>query len=197
MKRLIYVVALGAAASCLLTGMSSAAVPGVGAPEVIVDFSNNDQGDFDPLSYRSDGIVFPPQRCGNAGCAPWFVGFIQGDNALVGNPLLGGITAMFTRPVSELSLQVAPAAQGTATYTLTAFGASGKELASQSLTVTQDIGDPTTGPPGYFTIGVGGFAVPATSFALTSVFVRSSFGINLIEYGASSIHYTHWGEQPS
>src|SRR6266511_2427389 len=141
MKRLFYVVAFGAVAACLLSGMSSAAVPGVGATEVIVDFSNNDQGDFDPLSYRSDGIVFPPQRCGSGGCDSWFVGFVQGDNALVGNPLLGGITARFTRPVSELSLRVAPAAQGTATYTLTAFGGSGKELASESLTVTQDIGD--------------------------------------------------------
>jgi hypothetical protein len=39
--------------------------------------------------------------------------------------------------------------------------------------------------------------VPAKSFTLTNVFVRSPSGINLIEFGASSIHYTHWGKQPS
>ncbi len=195
MKRLVWMVAFGTAVAGLLAAMSSAAAPGVGASDVTIDFSNNALGDFDPLVYRSDGIVFPPQRCGSAGCASWFVGFLQGDNALVGNPLVGGVSATFTRPVSELSFRIAPGSQGTAIYTLTAFSASGQELASQSLTVIQDSGDPNTGPPGYFTMSLGGLPQPANSFTLTNAFVGSSFGtLGPIEFGVSSIIYTHWGQ---
>jgi hypothetical protein len=194
-KRQVCVIVLGAVAACLLAAVSSAAVPGVGTPDVTIDFSDNAQGDLDPLSYRSDGLVLPPQRCGTAGCSSWFVGFVQGDNALVGNPLLGGITATFTRPVSELSLSIAPGSQGTAVYTLTAFSASGTELASQSLTVTQDSGDANTGPPGHFTMSLGELPEPAKRVSLTNAFVRSSFGtLGPIEFGVSSISYTHWGK---
>jgi hypothetical protein len=195
MKRLVCAIVLGVVAAGLLAAVSSAAAPGVGTPDVTIDFSNNAQGDLDPLFYQSDGVVFPPQRCGTAGCSSWFVGFIQGDNALVGNPLLGGITATFTRPVSKLSFSIAPGSQGTAVYTLTAFSASGNELASQSLTVIQDSGDRNTGPPGYFTMSLGGLPEPAKSFTLTNAFVRSSFGtLGPIEFGVSSISYTHWGK---
>jgi hypothetical protein len=195
--RLICIGVLAAVAGGPLAAMSHAAAPGIGTSDVTIDFSNNDQGDFDPLFYRSDGIVFPAQRCGSAGCSSWFVGFIQGDNALVGNPLLGGISGTFRRPVSELSLSIAPGSQGTAIYTLTAFSAAGKEVASQSLTVVQDSGDPNTGPPGYFTMSVGGLPEPAMSFTLTNTFVRSSFGtLGPIEFGVNSISYTHW-RQPA
>jgi hypothetical protein len=194
MKRFVWMLVLGAVAAGLLAATSSAVAPGVGAREVTIDFSNNAVGDFDPLFYRSDGIVFPPQACGSAGCFSWSISLIQGDNALFGNPLTGPITATFTRPVSELSFSIAPFVQGTAVYTLTAFSASGEEVASQSLTVTQDTGDPNTGPFGYFTISLEGLAKPVKSFTLDQVFVRSSFGgSGPIDFGVSSISFTHWG----
>ncbi len=170
---------------------------GVAASEVTVDFTTCGEGVFDPLFYRADGIVFPPRRCGSDGCASWFVGWVQGDEALAQYPGLGPITARFTRPISRLSLQVAPGNQGTATYTLTAFGGSGRVLATQSLTVTQDTGDPATGPFGYFSLSLEQLPAPAKSFTLDSVFVRSSFGNTVIEYGVSSIGYTHWAPTPT
>src|SRR5215475_14130409 len=93
MTRHMCVAALAAVAACSFVGASSAGPPGVGTSEVTIDFSNNSTGDFEPLSYQSEGIVLPPERCGSAGCAPWFVGFLQGDHALVGNPLRGGVEA--------------------------------------------------------------------------------------------------------
>lgn len=162
----------------------------VGGREVTIDFSTFGAEAFDPLFYQSEGIVFPTERCGPAGCAGWTVGFIQGDEALVGNSLLGPIAGTFSRPVFGLELRAAPAVQGTATYTLTAFDRSGHVVAEKSATVTQDSGDPETGPQGYFAIDLGRFRKPAWSFTLDSVFVRSSFGYTNIEYGVSSITFT-------
>ena len=153
-----------------------------------IDFTTSGGGVFDPLFYQSDGLVFPPQRCGPVGCDSWFVGFIQGDEALVLTPALGSITGTFTNPISALSMQIAPVSQGTATYTLTAFNG-GQIVASRSVTVTQDSGDPQSGPFGYFTLDLGQLPAPATSFQLDDVFVRSSFGINQIECGVSSITF--------
>jgi hypothetical protein len=156
--------------------------------QVTIDFTTFGTGTFDPLFYSGDGIIFPAQRCGPAGCDDWFVGFVQGDEALIGNALLGPVTATFVTPISDLSLQVAPGSQGTATYTLTAYKKSDKVLGTQSLTVTQDSGDPDTGPFGYFTLSLSSLK-KASRFTLDSVFVRSSFGITNIEYGVSSIHF--------
>lgn len=60
---------------------------------------------------------------------------------------------------------VAPGSQGTAEYTLTAFG-SGTVVGSASKTVTQDTGDPEHSGFGYFTIDLGGLTVPAMRFTL-------------------------------
>ena len=171
---------------------------GVGAREVTIDFTSFGEGKvFDPDFYRSDGIRFPPAPCGSLGCGTWFVGFIQGDDALVGEPEFGPVKATFTRPVSDLSLQVAPSAQGTARYLLNVFAASGKLLAATSVTVTQDEGDPANSGFGYFTISLTNLPRPVKSFTLDNVFVRSSFPLNThISYGVSSISYTHWGKQP-
>jgi len=161
-----------------------------------IDFSTFGDGrEFDPLFYQDDRIVFPPQQCGPVGCGNWFVGFIQGDAALVGGPLLAPIEAMFTKPIFGLSLRVAPGAQGTAEYTLTAFNSGGHVVARKSVTITQDMGDPLTDPFGYFSIDLGRFRQPATSFTLGSKDIRSSFGLTgrTIEYGVSSITFVPAG----
>lgn len=156
--------------------------------QVTIDFSTHGFGVFDPRFYEAEGIVFPLERCGSAGCDTWFVGHVQDFDALVGNTLLGPITATFTAPVSSLSMQVAPSLQGTAEYTLTAF-ASGSVVARASVTVTEDTGDPADTGFGYFTIDLGTLPRPATSFTLDSRFVRSSFPITNIEYAVRSIAY--------
>jgi hypothetical protein len=141
-----------------------------------IDFSTVSQGPFDQSFFTRDGIVFTEGT---------FVGFVQGDNALVG-PVAGTVKGGF----SSLSARVAPAMQGTATYTLTAFK-QGNQIAATSITVTQDEGDPTTGSFGYFTINIGPLPKKADSFSLSNLFVRSSFpGVTLIEFGVSSITFS-------
>jgi hypothetical protein len=167
---------------------------GLGAPSVTIDFSSFGSSKvFEPEFFRLDGILFPPEQCGSSGCGTWFVQFIQGDAALVGGP----VKATFARPISDLSVNVAPSLQGTATYVLNAFAESGALLATTSVTVTQDEGDPANSGFGYFTMSLTNLAGPAASFVLDNVFVRSSFPQNVtIPFGVSSISYTHWGEQP-
>lgn len=188
------------------TGNTGLASPGVsrsrvGARDVTIDFSSFGAGEFfQPDFYRSDGILFPPEQCGTEGCGPWFIGFVQGDAALTlgDNPLKDApLTARLTRPISSLSVRVAPSLQGTATYVLSAFAASGRLLATTSVTVTQDFGDPANTGFGYFTVSLTNLPRPAKSFRLINVFVRSTFPLNdHIPYGVSSISYTHWGQQP-
>lgn len=148
---------------------------------------------FDPTFFDASGIDFPPQQC-DPSCHTWFVGFIQGSPALGG----GVVSATFTHPVSDLSLLVAPALQGTATYTLKAFAASGSLLASTSVTVTQDQGDPATIAYGYFPIALATLPAPATSFTLDNVLVRSSFPntVGAIPYGVSTISFTPAASTP-
>jgi len=141
-----------------------------------IDFSAVSQGPFDQSFFKADRIVF------TEGTA---VGFVQFHNALIG-PVAGKVRGGFT----SLSAQVAPTLQGTATYTLAAFK-HGKQIAATSMTVTQDTGDPTTGPPGYFTIRVDRLPKKADSFSLSNVFVRSSFpNVTEIGFGVSSITFS-------
>jgi len=162
---------------------------------VTIDFSTFGSGrEFEPRFFRSDGIEFPVQACGPAGCTPWFVGFVQGDAALVGDNLFGPVTALFSRPVSDLALLVAPGLQGTATYVLRAFAASGNLIGTTSVTVTEDFGDPANTGFGYFAIGLTNLSSPAKSFSLENVFVRSSYPqVDRVPYGVSSISFRHWG----
>ena len=196
---------LGGAACVDPTGRAMAPYPtagpllSMGAREVTIDFSTFGAGKvLDPDFYRSDGIVFPPEFCGTAGCDAPFVGFIQFDAALVGDPRRGPLHASFTRPISGLSLSVAPSFQGTATYVLKVFSASGALLTTTSRTVTQDEGDPANEGFGYFTISATDFERPAKSFTLDNVFVRASGPfphVGVIPYAVSSITYTR-GQQP-
>jgi hypothetical protein len=183
-----------------LTGAVASAAGAVGPPpsEASVDFSSHGFGALDPDFYRSDGIVFPGEQCGAAGCMPPEVVLTQDDAALVGLPRFGPVEARFTRPISAISLRVAPRLQGTATYTLRAFAGSGELVDSVSVTVTQDFGDPENTGFGYFTISLEQLDSPAKSFTLDSVFVRSSFPFNQeIDYGISSIVFTHWPDTQS
>ena len=191
-RRLSLGAALLAAVWALLVPTLGAA--SVGDREVTIDFSTyGSDRVFDPEYYGADGIRFPSETCGSAGCAASYIGFIQGDAALSQTPLLGPIQATFTRPVSDLSLRVAPSIQGTATYVLKAFAASGEVVGETSVTVTQDFGDPANTGFGYFTLSLRDLPRPAKSFTVDSVFVRSSFGLTAISYGVSSITYAHWG----
>jgi hypothetical protein len=160
---------------------------------VTIDFSSfgGASGDvFNPDFYRRDGIVFPDEMCGSAGCSPWFVSFIQGSASLAGDPRFGPVTATFTRPISALSVEVAPALQGSATYILNLYAASGTLVGTTSVTVTQDERENTNS--GYFTISVTDLSKHAKRFTLDNVFVRSSFATTTyIPYGVRSITYTY------
>ena len=175
--------------------LSSSPVLAAGTREVTIDFSTFGHGEnLDPDFYRRDGIAFPDQFCGSAGCGGLFIGFVQGDAALTGDPRRGPVTATFNRPISELSLVVAPAFQGTATYTLNVFSASGALVGTSSVTVTQDQGDPANTGFGYFEIGVSNPDKRVKSFTLNSVVVRASSPfphVGFIPYGVSSITYTY------
>ena len=142
-----------------------------------IDFSTPGQGPFQPDFFKKQALVFTQGD---------FVGFIQGDQALVG-PVAG----TFHPSVCSLSLSVAPALQGTAAYTLTAYTASGKMVGSTTMIVTQDSGDPENGPLGYFRIELTGLSGKAQMFTLENQFLRSSFPqTTQIPFGVSSITYT-------
>lgn len=166
-----------------------------GTQEVTIDFSAVGRDNvMDPEFFHSDGIVFPPEFCGPSGCTPLFVGFVFGDDALIGDPRFGPITARFSRPISGITLSVAPSLQGTATYTLRLFAASGAQVGETVLTVTQDEGETPPGTFGYFEISATDLSKRAKSFTLTNVFVRTRSGPptqTLIPYGVNSITYTY------
>ena len=146
-------------------------------PATTIDFSTVSQGPFDQSFFKKEGVVFTEGS---------FVGFVQSHNALIG-PVAGDVRGGFAR----LSAEVAPDHQGTATYTLAAFD-KGKQIQATSITVTQDTGDPTTGPPGYFAISIGPLSKKADSFSLSNVFVRSSFpDVTEIGFGVSSITFSN------
>jgi hypothetical protein len=156
---------------CLICAFAPAAAAAPPA-NITIDFSQHGEGPFDQ-SYFNE-VEFTE--------GSW-VGYIQGDQALVG-PASGKANWKFT----SISARVAPTTQGTATYTLTAYNGNGHKIADSSVTVTQDTGDPQTGPWGYATIELGPLPKKAQSFRLTNAFVRSSYShITQIEFGISSI----------
>ena len=68
------------------------------------------------------------------------------------------------------------------------------ELATTSTTVTQDFGDPDNVGFGYIDLSLDDLPAPAKRLTLESIFVRSSFEfVDAIDFGVSSIAYTHWG----
>jgi hypothetical protein len=165
-----------AAVAGLMLGAMLAPSAVANANATTIDFSTHSQGAFDQGFYQSDGVVFTQGS---------FVGYIQGDEALVG-PIAGS----FKPKVSSLSARIAPAVQGTAIYTLSALGPSGHVIESTSVTITQDSGDPATGPLGYATIDLGTLPKKAAAFTLTNTFVRSSYPqYTSIPFGVSSLTF--------
>jgi hypothetical protein len=159
------------------------------AKAVTIDFSTAPQfpEPFPKDFYAEQGIVFTEGSN---------VGVIQGDEALGGAPT---IAAFFTTPITSLSLEAAPAFQGTAEYTLTAFDQTGQAVASTATVVTQDLGDPADQGSGYFTVDLGTLPRAATSFTFRSRFIRSSFGTpncgdepvdRCFSYGVRTITFT-------
>ncbi len=142
-----------------------------------IDFSSTAQGPIQPDFFQGQGLVFTDGD---------FVGFVQGDQALIG-PVAG----TFHPSVCSLSVRVAPAFQGTAAYTLMAYSSSGEVVGSTSVIVTQDSGDPESGLFGYFSIELTNLSQRAQTFTLENQFIRSSFPQNTqISFGVSSITYT-------
>lgn len=154
---------------------------------VRIDFSRAGKlSAFDPRFFEQDGVVFPPQFCPVDVCSDWFVGWIQGDDALVGGP----ISATFTRSVSSLSVRAAPGAQGTAEYTLTAFDRGGEVIAMKSVVVAQYIADPQVTPLGYFVVELGPLSKPARRFTFEQKDLDLPAGMAGIGYGLAEISFT-------
>jgi len=160
----------------LLAGGAAKPVAALAAPgPVVLDFSAAGQGPFDPdFFHKSAHVRFLDGS---------FVGYVQGDQALIGpvawrvRPLRAGI----------VRVKLAPAIQGTARYTLAAWSAGGKPLASMDMDVTQDTGNPATGPFGYVTLLLD-VPEPAASYTLTSTFLGSSFPhVHTIDFGVAEI----------
>jgi hypothetical protein len=152
-----------------LASPASAANPAT----VTIDFSAHGGGALDP-TYFQRHVEFTE--------GSW-VGYVQGDQALIG-PVAGTAAKKFT----GVSATFAPATQGTAEYTLTAYKGNGKPIASNTITVTQDTGDPETGAWGYDTVTLEGLSKKAKSFRLTNSFIRSSHShITQIDFGVASI----------
>jgi hypothetical protein len=156
---------------------------------VTIDFSTLPEGEFDPDYFESDGIVFPSERCGSEGCAGWYIVLGGGVNALLGQAGFGGVHATFTDPIYKIAVHLAPREQGTATYILNALSASGDTIATASVTVTQDTGDPENTGFGYFDLALPNLPEPAYAFELDNVFVRSTKGGTSIAYEISAISY--------
>jgi hypothetical protein len=152
----------------------AAASPAVAASpaSATIDFSQPGIGPFD-RSYFSEARFSQGS----------FVGYVQGDEALIG-PLAGTAASKFT----SISVDIAPAFQGTADYTIEAFSSADRVIGSSTVRVTQDTEDPETGPWGYVTLELASLPKKARSFRLSNTFVRSSFpNITVIDFGVASI----------
>ena len=198
--RRILGLALGSAllASIALAGPAGAS--STHARTAIIDFSAIGSGNIMPFDYFvPQGVLFAPQQCyGSPSCHPWFVGWIQGDDAIGAGQYGGPIVARFAWPVSALSVAVAPAYQFKAKYVLTAFDAHGGVTARRTITESQDTGLPGLSPFGYFTMSLGDFSVPACRFSVRTYFVASSYPANRIaDFGLSTIHVRFQDTNPA
>jgi hypothetical protein len=152
----------------------------VSANPIIVDFTEHGSGDFDQSFFAASGIVFTQGT---------LVGFVQGDEALVGSnqhPIAGN----FLTPVTSLSVTVALSLQTVTDFTLTAYDADPVPISTTTFRLNQDTGSPGFMGFGYFTISLDSIPEPAFSFRLTNQFVSSSFGHTNSPYGASTFTFT-------
>jgi hypothetical protein len=182
---LLWVVLMG------LTFANPVAATSRHARTATVDFSAIGSGNDMPYDYFvPQGVLFSRQQCyGSPACHPWFVGWIQGDDAIGGGEGGGPIVARFIWPVSAVSVAVAPAYVFKAKYVLTAFDSHGKVVGRKVVIESQDPGLPDLSQPyGYFTIGLENLTGPACSFSIRTYFVGASDPANLIaDFGMSTI----------
>jgi hypothetical protein len=151
-------------------------VPAIAIP-ITVDFSQHGEGPFDRNFFASSGIVFTQGD---------FVGFVQGDDALIGGtdfPIAGS----FLTPVTSLAVSVAMGFQTVSDFTLTVYDASSAPIGATTFRLNQDTGDAGFMGFGYFTIDLLNIPQPAYSFQLTDQFVSSSFGFTSSEWGVSTL----------
>lgn len=133
-------------------------------PITTIDMSDHGVGPFDQNYFASQGVVFTEGD---------FVGYVQGDEALIFDRA-NGITGLFkSAAVKSISVDIAPWSQGTWSYRLSALNGLSEILASKSIVVTQDPGDPDHSGFGYFSIGLSGLKGVA-GFNIYSTFIRST-----------------------
>jgi hypothetical protein len=155
-----------------MCGLAASSAVAASPTSATIDFSQAGTGPFDQ-SYFSEGGFSEGS----------FVGYVQGDEALIG-PVAGTAASKFT----SVSVDIAPAFQGTADYTIEAFSTSDRVIGSRTVRVTQDTEDPETGPFEYVTLKLGSLPKKASSFRISNSFVRSSFpNITVIDFGVASI----------
>lgn len=149
---------------------------------VTIDFSEHGEGAFDPDFFADRGTIFPPDG---------FVGFIQGDDALVSrgpDNSTTSVTGTFVAGVTSLSALVALSFQGVADFTLSAFDADSRLIESASFRLNQIVEDPGF-MGGYVALDLGTLSRPASSFVLADTLVRSAVPPGSAEFGVSTLTY--------
>ena len=170
-----------ALAVALLAGLAGLATPvSKAAPVTTVTIEIDDLGawtgfyNVDPLAFKANGIRL---------ASDYVVGFSNGHAVLSGsasNTPPFTIAASFTRPVSSISASIRMHEQGTADYTLAAYGASGELIGSSKMTLSQD------GLDGNFhTVSLDNLPSKAKSFTI----------LGGLEYGVKSIRYTYGDDE--
>lgn len=147
-----------------------------------VDFTRLPSGQpFNANTFLSTGVTFT---------AGDFIGFIQGNSALVSsyqNSTTHKVQGSFTSSVSSLEVTFFPAIQGTAIFTLFLYDSGSHLLGSSSQTLF-------TGPlggGGVLRVSLDPSAGGAASFLLTSSLVSNSGNsVGPIEFGVTTLLFT-------
>jgi hypothetical protein len=166
---------------------------GVASPPVTVDFATAPSGAFQSTFFQSEGVVFSE--------SDGFVGFIQGQNALLnavspGYPQIAlPIVGDFSPGITSLSISVAPAVQGVMDFTLTAIDASAANVKSLTVEVNQWTSDPGFQGFGYQILDLGTLPQTAVSFSLSVALVRGPEP--LVQFAIGSLTFAQIPEPSS
>ncbi len=185
--RMVRSLVLATIAGVLLAGPTAASSPH--DRTAVVDLSAVGQGNIMPGNFFAPlGVTFPAQQCGPVTCQDWFVGWIQGDDAIGAGDDNGPITARFSMPVSAISVQLAPAFQYRGSYTLEAFDAGGRPVGQTTVIKNQDPDLPGFTGWGYFPVSVTHLSGPACSMRVSRKWLAASWTSNgTTTFGLSSI----------
>ena len=124
---------------------------------------------FNKEFFKDEGVVF--FTTGGVSTVQGRLALISWDaDDVYGNDDVDGY---FTEITNSISVDVAPYAQGTWNYILTAFDKDGEILGSDSITNTQDVLDPDNDGWGYITLALNTSA-PIANFSVRSDFLRNS-----------------------